>query len=422
MAGSPQSTSAGRDPGPAEATGLAALAQLSNALNGAVNTEEVCRLVVRGADSVVGASFANVALVDTDAKVLRVISPDDIDPDIERRWRTLPLDASRTPFHDVCNSGEAVFVLDTEERRGRYPHMVEDTLAAGLEATAALPLIDADGHVFGMLGLGWPTSVQLGPQLRARLDLLADLCSQSLQRTRRTDAQQHLVRLLQDELLAYLDAPSDLDVAVGYQSAQADIAFGGDWYDVIAVSPTETALVVGDIAGHGVQAAVQMAVAKSSIRSLVLTAPSLEDVLPNVNRSLAHLGSAYVATVVVALVDTERHVLRCTVAGHPPPVVRNPGEPAWLLWGSRQPPIGMPVDAVPVRSHDFPAGSILVLYSDGLVERRRVELDERLAVLRELVDGLPEGIPAAEARDVILQAMVDDDTSDDVAIVVVRQL
>ena len=86
---------------------------------------------------------------------------------------------------------------------------------------------------------------------------LSDLCSQALQRAKRTDAGTELVHHLQSELLAAIDPADGLDVAVGYRPAVGALGFGGDWYDVVAARPDATAIIVGDVVGHGVGAAAE---------------------------------------------------------------------------------------------------------------------------------------------------------------------
>lgn len=396
---------------------LQGLAALSRHLNGALGTDEAARLVVTHGRSVVDASFVNVALLDDEGMELRVTQTVS-SPDIAERWATVPLDGPRTPFHDALETRDVVFV-DRASRAANHPDMVADTDRVGIDTTAAVPLTDADGEVFGVLGVGWAEPLADVEQVRPRLALLADLCSHALRRVQRTETQDRFVRELQDEVLAAPDAPHDLDVALTYEPAQADIGFGGDWYDVIALGESCTALVVGDVAGHGIAASARMTEAKATIRAMVLNVPNGE-VIPAATRSLAHLESGYIATVAVAWVDTDAETLEWRLAGHVPPVLRTPDGRARLLAGAHHPPIGMPTEARDQESAPFSPGSLLVLYTDGLVERRTHDLTAGMEQLRSLVESLPDGCSAAEARDRLLRAMHAEDSDDDVALVVVR--
>src|SRR5690606_9015743 len=260
------------------------------------------------------------------------------------------------------------------EREARYPEMVRDTDRIGLDTTASVPLVDELGEVFGVLGIGWSDAVELSEEIRLRLDLLADLCSHALRRAQRTEARDRLVEEMQAEVLAMPDTSRTLDVSLAYEPARGDIGFGGDWYDVIEINESCTALVVGDVAGHGITAAARMTEAKATIRTLVLNVDHAE-VIPAANRSLAHFDSGYIATAAVAWIDDEAKTLEWRLAGHLPPVLRTTDGDARLLEGVHHPPIGTVTTPCEQASVAFPAGSLLVLYTDGLVERRGEDID-----------------------------------------------
>ncbi len=401
----------------AERDRLEALATLSQHLNGALTTGQVSQLVLSGAHGVIDADFVTVALLDDDGQSFHLVQPLKI-PDIAERWASVPLDGPRTAAHDVLATGRPV-LLARDERLLRYPDVVRDTDRIGLDRTAALPLVDEMGQVFGVLGAGWVAPVEFTDELRLRLDLLADLCAHALRRAQRTEARHRLVQELQAEVLATPDTSRTLDVALAYEPARGDIGLGGDWYDVIEIGDACTAVVVGDVAGHGITAAARMTEAKATIRTLVLNVPHAE-VIPAANRSLAHFDSGYIATAAVAWVDTDAGSLEWRLAGHVPPIVRTPDGTTRVLGGAHHPPIGTATPAREQESVPFPQGSLLLLYTDGLIERRREDIDVGLERLRALVEGLPGDCSAAEARDAILRGMRTAESEDDVAIVVVR--
>jgi len=399
---------------------LEALTILSRHLNGAMTTTQVSRLVVAHGNAVVAADFLNVALLDEEGVELHLVQPM-MDADIEQRWQVVGPGTPRTPFHEVLETARPVFV-DRDERLARYPDMVADTDRVGLDTTAAVPLLDEAGRPFGVLGAGWAVQVVVDEHLRFWLELLADLVAHALRRARRTERQDLLVRQLQDEVLAPPESSPGLDVAVTYEPAQADIGFGGDWYDVIVIDEEKTALVVGDVAGHGIAAAAEMATTKASVRATILSAGCRAGVLPLASRALGHLGSGYVATVAVAWIDTDGQCVEWRLAGHVPPVLRTPDGRARILTGAHHPPIGTPTEARAEEPVPFPPGSLLVLYTDGLVERRDEEIDVGMERLRAVVEALPAGCSAAEARDALLRELHVESSDDDVAIVVVRNL
>lgn len=400
----------------AEAARLQSLADLSRALNSAVTTDEATDHVVALAPEIVGARVASVALVDRAERVMRIVHG--LPPEIAERWTTLSLSGPRTVWHDAIESGRTL-VVDRPTRAQRYPEAVADARLAGLDTTAAVPLRDENGDVFGAIGIGWASPLDDVHRTRLRLQLLGDLCSDALRRAQRTDAEHRFVRELQAEVLAEPDAPAGLEVAFAYEPAQADPGFGGDWYDVVELGEGCTAFVVGDVVGHGLSAAARMTEAKATIRSLVL-AVDRDEVIPAAGRSLAHLDSGYIATAAIAWVDASADRVTWCSAGHLPPILRAHDGGAALLESPHHPPIGTPTTARPASSCDFPPGSLLVLCTDGLVERRGEAIDVGMERLRALVEALPADISAAAARDEVLRRLHAEASEDDVAIVVVR--
>lgn len=396
---------------------LEALAALSHELNGAIGTDEVCELICELAPATIDADFVTVGLVDDHRLSLDLVVPDGVDDDVSDGLSSVRLEGRPTPFRDVMATGEAIY-LDAAEREARYPQIADVTDSLGLTVTANLPLRSATGEVFGALGCGWRAEVELDGPLRSRLRLLAALCSQALERSKRAGVQDRLVRELQDRLLHGHERATDLDVAVGYRPAQEAIGFGGDWYDVIQVDDDVTAFVVGDVAGHGIAASAEMATTKATVRATILSAASRAEVLPVASRALGHLGSGFVATVAAAWIDTAAGTVEWRLAGHPPPVLRTPAGTR-LLEGAHHPPLGMPTQPREGGAEAFPPGSLLVLYTDGLVERPGVDLDHSFSVLRAAVEALPAGLDATAARDRLMAELAADRPVDDVAIAVV---
>ena len=404
-----------------QAQKLAALAELSRRLNRAHTTDEVVQILV-GADGRFGGDvFVTVALLDEGSRALRVGVPAAVGPDVLAGWQTMPLGSPiRTPFLDAFETNQAVYVLSPAERAERYPHLAGVAAGMGIEGSVAIPISGADDQPFAVIGVSWEAGLDPAPDGQARLELLTDLCSEALQRARRSDAASELVHHLQAELLAAVDPADGLDVAVGYRPAVGALGFGGDWYDVVAARPGATAIIVGDVVGHGIAAGAQMAQAKGVVRALTITATDLRDVFSDATRSLRHLDMPYVATVGIAVVDRVVGTLSWATAGHLPPVLLDPSGRAELLWGPHQPPIGMTEEAVDVPSRPLVPGSLLVLYTDGLVETRKHSIHERLQDLVTEVEALPRDVDAADARDHLLAAMVGGAAEDDIAIVVAR--
>jgi PAS domain S-box-containing protein len=397
---------------------LAELSQLSADLHVALTMRELVDLVVGRASGILDTSFVTFGVVDVATGSILVTSPAELDPDISERWHELTGDGPRTPFQTVVETGESVWVRTRKDRHERYPDMADALDRAGLHTTAALPLLDDIG-VIGVLGLGWHREVLDDPTLELQADLFANMCAQALHRVNRTKFASQLLVNLTEQLMARRDTARQLDVATRYLPAVSEIGFGGDWYDVVTLSDTVTALIVGDVVGHDVDAAARMAVVRSSLRTAVLARPALLGIGELLSRSLGLQGPEFFATALVVIVDTETSTLRWKSYGHVPPVVCHADGSCTVLEGTG-PPIGLFSDAAPIGTHRWTDASWLVLYTDGLVETPHDAIDDRIALLGATVATAPPGASADERLELAMSVMLDADPHDDVAVVVAR--
>ena len=211
--------------------------------------------------------------------------------------------------------------------------MVADTAAASIDATASYPLLSSAGLVLGAVGFGWPSAQQFGSHQVRTLDLVANLAAQALERAvltqreheRASTRERADAQLLQDAFLPRsLPTTDTLDVAAVYLPA-SDAAMGGDWYDVFPVTGG-TCLVIGDVAGHGVQPAAVMGQLRNTVRAYATEDPSPATVLTRLNRMMCRLQPGEYATAIVAVWDEERGTLLRSNAGHPPVLRCRPGE------------------------------------------------------------------------------------------------
>jgi serine phosphatase RsbU (regulator of sigma subunit) len=211
----------------------------------------------------------------------------------------------------------------------------------------------------------------------------------------------------------------ELDFATRYVVAE-DRTVGGDWYDFFRLPSGELWVVVGDVAGHGLPAAVMTGRIRSSLRSYSLVDSSPARVLELVDRKLDHFESGAYATVVCASIGPSYDAMTVAVAGHPPPVIAVPGRPAAFAEVEVGPPIGSNL-ASRRRSTTtiaLPAETVVAFYTDGLVERRGESIDVGLERLREAIWS---AAPDLVARDVMRQLVGGFVPGDDIALVVMRR-
>jgi anti-sigma regulatory factor (Ser/Thr protein kinase) len=181
------------------------------------------------------------------------------------------------------------------------------------------------------------------------------------------------------------------------------------------------ALVVGDVVGHGLRAAATMGQLRNAFRAYGLVESSPAEVVARINRLVMSGVEDAMATVVYLVLDRETGEVSYSAAGHPPPLVLTPDGP-YFLEGGRSVPIGASDPAVfREASAVLPPGSSLLLYTDGLVERRDVGLEERLEQLAEVAGAAGDDLDALCER-VIDLVLGDGDSGDDVALLAVRPL
>ena len=181
-----------------------------------------------------------------------------------------------------------------------------------------------------------------------------------------------------------------LDVLARYRPAQGS-QLGGDWWDAVPLPDGRTALVVGDVAGHGVHAATTMVQLRTALRVHLLDGHSPAECLDRLDRLVASLFDEHMATAVVAVVDAATGRVELASAGHTPPLLVAGGR-ARLLSAPPRPLLGVGAGAATSVEVALPPGGLLLLCSDGVVERRGESLEATLEVLRRAAEADP---PAA---------------------------
>jgi serine phosphatase RsbU (regulator of sigma subunit) len=250
---------------------------------------------------------------------------------------------------------------------------------------------------------------------------IAEMAGQALERTTLSEAEHRLVTTLQDSVLVPLPAAAHLDIAARYLPASQDIGMGGDWYEGIALDEHHYALIIGDVAGHGITAVGDMAQLRAVIGALVRLGTPARHVFSQTTDLLQAAAHTPTASALLVILDTERCTLSYATAGHPPPLLRRPGDPTVVLDESRQPILGIPARDTRSSEVPFPPGSLLVAYTDGLIEERGEAIDVSLERLRVRVDGADLEQHADGLAEQLLQhGLRGREPNDDVALVIIR--
>lgn len=338
-----------------------------------------------------------------------------------------PFDLTRRgPIADVVASGRARLFTGSalgEALVATSRHSGQTRINQSLGLTGAiLAPIEARGAVLGVLGL----AVSAGRTFSDDdVDLAVELAHRAalaLGNAKAYEQERHVAETLQRALLPSTLPPfAGVDVAVRYLTAADGVDVGGDWYDVIPLTDSCVGLVIGDVVGHDVRAASAMGQVRNALRAFVIDG-SLDpmEAMARTDRLMDRLGLT-LATGVLMVVDVQARTLSWANAGHPSPLlvrgarVRHLDDGRRLLLGG-----GWPSDTHPGHI-DYVAGDTIVLYTDGLIERRGESLTDGL---ERLVHAAHSGLRGTvdELGDHLLAQMVprDDQRDDDVALLVAR--
>ncbi len=279
----------------------------------------------------------------------------------------------------------------------------------------AEPVLDTDGRLFVVRGAYQDISAQHWTEvaLAATRDQLAHTEQQADERNRLALQLQHAIMPPEQ---TPLQVP-DLQVAVRYRPAETEQLVGGDWYDAVVLPSGLILLCVGDVAGHGIEAATSMVVLRNALRGLAVTGAGPAQLLSWLNIVAHHLTGAVTATAVCGLYDGERRTLRWARAGHLPPVLVRESEASTLPTLK-----GLLLGALPEAVYEetevqLAAGDTLLMYTDGLIERRDRSVEESLSHLLDTARSAPKVLDQQLDR---LLTYSRSDTDDDTCIVGIR--
>ncbi|MET7397445.1 GAF domain-containing SpoIIE family protein phosphatase [Dactylosporangium sp. NPDC005572] len=288
-------------------------------------------------------------------------------------------------------------------------------LAEHIESVLGVPMV-VSGRVIGVLYVGTRSRRRFTSDDVELLQLVADRASLATQaRMSRLDRAAALA--LQRSLLpARPQAVPGLDLAVRYVPG-AEVGVGGDWYDVFDLPSGHVGIVIGDVAGNGLHAAVVMGRIRSALRAYAMETDDPADVLTRLDRKVQRFEPDAMATAVYAVFDPDLAAVTVSSAGHLPPIVSDPSSALARVLPDL--PLGAYPDA-PRHNTRLPLapGTALFLYTDGLVERRDRALSDGLDQLVSAVRAAPADVMCAEAMAALL---FDRAPTDDVAVLAVRR-
>jgi serine phosphatase RsbU (regulator of sigma subunit) len=314
-----------------------------------------------------------------------------------------------------------VLLSDIESYRAQFPSIVADTIAAGVRASASLPLYRSDGTVLGALAFAWTDPTAFNPKLEAALRAVGVLCVETVERAERYDADHELVVAMQRRLLGDLPSLSGIETAARYLPATASLAVGGDWYEGLVLGKTRMALVVGDVTGHGIAAAADMALVRGMVSALLHSGVATSDVFSELSAVLSQRSGLLLATAALVVVDIEHETVTFATAGHPPPLLRLPDGEVRRLDSAHSPTIGVAGARGVADIAPFPKGSKLVMYTDGLVERRDRPVDEGVDLAVSRIHAIEDDATGVDIIEALIGELINGHVAeDDIALLVIH--
>jgi len=266
------------------------------------------------------------------------------------------------------------------------PQHAHTILARGVHTLMAVPLI-ARGTTLGIAAFA--RAEHRDPYNDADLRLVSDLASRAAMHidNARMYAREHnnAVTLQRSLLPQAIPEVAGLDIAYRYQPANRSAQAGGDWFDVIPLEDGQVALIIGDVTGHSIQAAAIMGQLRTTTATLTRLGLPPEQIMQQLSRLLADHDTEAGATCLYALYDPATWQCRFTSAGHPPPAVRHPDGGVEFIDVPQGMILGVRHDCYPTTQARLAPGSVLALYTDGLVEQPGQDIDVGMTRLARIL-------------------------------------
>jgi PAS domain S-box-containing protein len=355
------------------------------------------------------------------------------DPSLEPLLREVleTLDDSGRSVSQVLETGEPVvyegFTDDAADALGSNDELRAKLERVGYSSCMMVPIAIAGRRLAGLLiGYDRPTSLRPGD-----IELAVDLGRRggsALERAalwqasqERYEAEHRTVELLQRTIVPdRLPDIAGIELAAAYRPAEVDIDVGGDWYDAFEVDDGALMIVVGDVAGHGIEAASLMGRVRNALRAYAIEDTDPATVLARLHRLLRSQEGTAMVTAFVALIAADGRSMTWSRAGHPPPVLVHPQHDVVWLDAVNGAPLGTMVRSYSTAQVDLAPGALLVCYTDGLVERRDRILDDGLDWLAERVQQYTDDELATLCDKLVDDPFVPHPSPDDVCVLALR--
>jgi GAF domain-containing protein/anti-sigma regulatory factor (Ser/Thr protein kinase) len=389
---------------------LEALQRVTDAALAYLSEDELLSELLERVTEALRADTAALLMLDSAGELLVARAAKGIEEEVEQGV-TIPL--GRGFAGRVAAERRAIFIPDVDSADILNPILREK----GIRSLLGVPLL-IEGRVTGVLHVGSLTPREFTDDDRRLLQLAADRAAPAIENALLFE-QRRVAEVLQRTLLPpELPTIAGLELSSRYVPAEGS-GLGGDWYDVFELPESRIALAVGDVVGHGVHAAAVMAQLRTALRAYAAEGHDPASVVQAVDRLMSQLGPAAMTTLIYLLLDPVEETLELVNAGHLPPLLIEPDGSARYLDVDGRLPLGTSqAETYVSQSLPFPPGSAIVLYTDGLVERRDAPIDTGLAALLSIASASDDDVERLCST--ALERLLPSAPSDDVALVAAR--
>jgi GAF domain-containing protein/anti-sigma regulatory factor (Ser/Thr protein kinase) len=388
---------------------LEALQRVTDAALAYLSEDDLLAELLERVSAALGSDTAAILLLEPNGEWLRARAAKGIEEEVEQGV-TIPVGGGFAGR--IAAERRAIFIPDIDHADIYNPILRQK----GIRSLLGVPLL-IEGRVIGVLHVGTLTPREFTGEDRDLLQLAADRAAPAIENAKLFE-QRRVAEALQRTLLpTELPSIAGLEVATRYVPAESS-GLGGDWYDLFELPESRVAIAVGDVVGHGVAAAAVMAQLRTALRAYAAEGHAPAGVVQAVDRLMWQLGPTAMTTLAYLELDPLEETIELVTAGHLPPLLIDPGGEASYLSIEGSLPLGTSqTEVYTSQTVPFPAGSGIVLFTDGLVERRGASIDVGLERLRELCAG---GEDVERVCSTALDELLPREPSDDVAIVVAR--
>jgi len=402
------------------------LADLTRLLAAALTPEAIGEVVADCLCSAAGGADALcLGVISQDGRRLVWITMAGDAGEVPQQFSDLPLDMP-TAATDAARTGRPVIIRTPAEYEQRYPGPDIPAIFAHGSSWLTWPLRVGPAPV-GAIGLMWRHPQQFGPGQLAFVAAVADLVAQAQVRARVYADEHALAAVLQRAVMPTTAAViPGLEIGASYWQAGTTRQIGGDWYDAMALPGKRAYLAVGDVVGHGLTAAEDMTQLRNAGRTLAIAGYQPAGILDELARVTDWATSGKFATVAAAIIEPDVSLVTYATAGHPPILIRR----AKTGTVEFPPPAEGPALCLP-NDHDLPrytqgqtgfdVGDIMLMYTDGLIERRGEDLDEGIARVAERLRAWQPSAPLGRLCDELIASLAAEPQLDDMCVLAVSR-